>query len=213
MTPSELELAAKQIYNAVDDPAYPSTMMMTLIYMACMEMVLDCNCLIEKTYETESTAGTREYAFPSQATSIRRVEYDGKKVMPTTLEHDPKSSTSTTAVTGTPGEYAVWEQDIIFFPTPDESDITIKVFAYARPQTVTSSSVLEVPEEHHPAIINYLLSNMYAKDTNHQMADYYRALWNEDKKKIKAMEARKKRGDRLHIVEDDCYINVAGFRF
>lgn len=201
MTPAELELAARTRYNAIDDPHFTSAMIMDIIYQGSMTLALECNC-IEKTYETTSTAGTREYSYPTNAISIRRVEYDGMKVRPSTLERDPKSSSVTTSPSGTPSEYAVWEADLILFPTPDESDLTIKVFAYAKPQAVTSSSTLDLPAEYHLDLLDLILSVMYAKDQNERMATYHRNLWEKSIDRIKRNVSKKKRGDQLYVVKD-----------
>lgn len=88
MTPSELELAARNRYNAVDDPHYSSAMIMDIIYQASMQLAIECHC-IERTYTTTSTNGTREYSYPTNAIAIRRVEYKGQKLLPSTLERDP----------------------------------------------------------------------------------------------------------------------------
>jgi hypothetical protein len=200
MTPSELELAARNRYNAIDDPHFSSAMIMDIIYQASMTLAVECFC-IEQTYTTTSTSGTREYSYPSNAMSIRRVEYNGVKVIPSTLERDPKSNTS--APSGTPAEYAIWEDDIIFFPTPNATGDTVKVFTYNRPQAVTSSSTLEVPAEYHLDMIDLILSVMYAKDQNEGMATYHRNLWEKSINRIKRQRAKKLRGDMFMVVRDE----------
>jgi len=72
MTPSELELAARNRYNAVGDPHFSSAMIMDIIYQASMEIANECLC-IEQSYTTTSIASTREYAYPTNAFAIRNV--------------------------------------------------------------------------------------------------------------------------------------------
>jgi len=199
MTPSEIEDAARERYNAVSDPHFSSDMIMDVIYQACVELANECN-LIENTFQTTSTSGTREYSYPTNAISIRRVEYNGVKLEPASLEQDPK--TSTTAPSGTPAQYAIWEDTLILFPTPDTTSDTIKVFAYCEPQAVTSTSTLEVPSRYHASIIDFVLSIMYAKDQNEQMATYHRNLWDKSINRIKRAVAKAKRGDQFAVVRD-----------
>lgn len=201
MTPSELELAARNRYNAVDDPHYSSAMIMDIIYQASMQLAIECHC-IERTYTTTSTSGTREYSYPTNAIAIRRVEYKGQKLLPSTLERDPKSTASTATPTGTPREYAIWEDDLILFPTPNATGDTIKVFTYNEPQAVSTSSTLEVPSEYHLDMIDLILSVMYAKDQNESMAAYHRGLWEKSVIRIKRHRAKKMRGDMLYVVKD-----------
>lgn len=204
MTPSDLETAARNRYNAIGDPHFSSAMIMDIIYQACMQMATEA-MVVEQTYTTTSTSGTREYAYPTNAMAIRRVEYNGKKLKFTTLESDPK--TSTTEVSGTPAEYSIWNGEMILFPTPDTSSVTIKVYTYNRPAAVTSTSTLEVPAEYHLDILDLILSVMYAKDQNNGMATYHRNLWENSLRRIKRHQMKRKSGDEFHIVRDQDFVD------
>lgn len=208
MTPLELEESARNRYNAIGDDFYSSDMIMDLIYQAQMELALEA-FVIERKYTTTSTDGTREYAFPSQAFAIRRVEYDGNKLYPVSLEKNP--DTSTTEVTGTPGGYAIWNEELYLFPTPDEDSKEIVVYSYNRPQEVTTTSTLEVPAEYHLQMIDFILSVMYGKDQNMNMAQYHRELWEKSISRIKRQHAKKKSGDMFAVVGDvEDYPNEPG---
>ena len=199
MTPTQLEDAARDRYNAVGDPHFSQDMLMNVIYQACMVMANECFA-IQKTFTTTSTADTNAYSFPSEAIAIRRVEYKGVKLFPVDLEADPK--TQVTTPTGTPGEYAIWANELILFPTPDTTSDEIKVFSFNEPQTVTASSTLEVPSEYHLDILDLMLSVMYAKDQNNNMSTYHRNLWERSINRIKRTEAKKKRGDQFAVVRE-----------
>lgn len=201
MTPDQLESAARNRYNAISDPFYSSEMIRDIIYQACMEMANEAN-VIERVYTTTSTSGTREYSYPTNAKAIRRVEYDGEKVIPVSLDMDPK--TSTTEVSGDPATYGIWNQEIYFFPTPSATGDTIKIFTFNRPQRITTGSqTLEVPEQYHLDIIEYILSIFYAKDQNHQMSVYHRNLWREALARIKRENAKRHHGDMFAVVKDE----------
>jgi hypothetical protein len=200
MTPAEINTAIRNRYNAVGDTFFNDQMVYDIIYQACLEMATESN-VIESTYSTTSTAATRTYAFPTTAISIRRVEYDGDKVLPVSVDEDPK--TSTTEVSGRPTEYAVWDNEIVFYPTPDVSALTINIHTYNEPQPITASSTLEVPSEYHMMIVDLGLSIFYAKDGNIQMSQYHEAKWQGHMNKIKRSTAKKKRGDAFVVVKDE----------
>lgn len=205
MTPLQIETAVKTRYNAVGDSYFPTDMVMDAIYQASMQLALEAN-VIEQTYSTTSTSGTNEYSFPTTAIAIKKVEYNGKKLFPCSLDDDPK--TSTTEVTGTPTHYAIWGKELVLFPTPDTSSLTIKVFTYNMPSAVSSTSTLEVPSEYHLAMIDFVLSLFYAKDQNTQMADYHRGLWERSVQRIKRTQAKQKVGDRYFVVRDEYDLSI-----
>ena len=199
MTPQQLDTAIRQRYNAVGDTFFSSQMVWDLIYEAQMVMAQEC-FLIERKYTSTSTAGTREVDFPTSAISVRRIEYDGNKLTPKDIDDDPK--TSTTEVSGTPREYTLWNNEVILYPTPSATGDTITIYTYNEPQAVTSSSVLEVPTEYHPDIINFGLSIFAAADGNPQMGQYYDGKWERALNRIKRSTAKKKRGDQFAVVRD-----------
>lgn len=199
MTPAQINTAIRNRYNAVGDTFFSDAMVWDIIYQAQMIMSQECFA-IENTYSTTSVSGTRTYAFPTSAISIKRIEYDGEKLLPVTVDDDPK--TSTTEVSGDPTEYAVWNNEIILYPTPSATGDTIKIYTFNEPQAVTSTSTLEVPSEYHLDIIDFGLSIFYAKDGDQSMALYHRRLWQDALNRIKRTRAKKKRGDELAVVRD-----------
>lgn len=200
MTPSDLDTAVRQRYNAVGDPHFPSEMVYDLIYQAEMELAIETDC-IERSYSTTSVADQREYAYPTAARKIRRIEYKGVMVHPARLERDPK--TSTTESTGTPTLYALWNDEIIFFPTPDTSGDTIKIYTYDEASEIAVNSTLATPAEYHLGIIDYLMSAFYAKDKDRNMSDYHLQKWERFKARVKQDVAKKKRGDKFAVVADE----------
>lgn len=205
MTPVEIQASARNRYNAIGDPFYSNDFINEAIYEAQVEM---CNegLVIERKYDTTSVAGTREYSYPTNAFSIRRVEYKGEKVCPIYLERDPK--TSNTEPQGTPREYAIWNEEIILFPTPDTDGDTITVYTYNRPQAVTNSSTLEVPIEYQAMIVNFVVSHMASKDGNEQKATYYMNLFNISLERAKRHNKKKKNKDEFFIVRDQDEMTV-----
>lgn len=203
MTPAQIETAIRERYNAVGDTFFTSTMVYDIIYQAQMQLANEAFC-IEKTFSTTTTASTRTYAFPTNIMMISKIEYDGVKIYPVDVDDDPKSST--TEVSGKPTGYAIWGEEIILYPTPDDAK-TLTIYGYVNPQAVSQNSTLEVPDEYHLDIIDFGLAIFYAKDGNLQMASYHRGLWEAAVRRAKKNTARKKRGDQFAVVRDQANMN------
>lgn len=202
MTPQQVNTAIRQRYNAEGDDFFSDAMIWDIIYQAQMVMAQEA-FVIERKYSSTSVAGTRELDYPTTAMALRRVEYDGEKILPVSLDEDPK--TSTTEVSGDPREYAIWNNEIILFPTPSTTGDTIVIYTYNEPQAVSDTSTLEVPSEYHLDIIDYGLSILYAKDGNMPMSQYHERRWEKGLERIKRTRAKKKRGDQFVIVRDQDY--------
>jgi hypothetical protein len=199
LTPAEIETQVRARYNASGDPHFTSAEIRNCIWQAEMELALEA-FVIESTTTTASVANTQTIAYPTNCIAVRRLEYDGKKIRVSSLEADPK--TSTTQVYGTPGEYAIWNDTIYLYPTPDAVK-TVKIFHYNQPTEVTTSSTtMSVPVRYHTDIIDYCLSIMYAKDQNTQMATYHRNQWESNVSKIKRNRKKEKSSDGFAVVKE-----------
>jgi len=206
MTPAEIELASRQLYNAVGDPNWSSAEIMPLIYKATLELFTECGFTIENIYQTTSTASTGEYALPSNAGQVKRITYDGKKLFPITMRDDDTLTLQNQATTdtGEPEYYYIFNDTIFLRPIPDTSSVAIKIFTFAEPQAVTASSTLEVPTWTHNAIVDFVVSEMAAKDQNFQMAQYYQNKFqNVHIPRIKKRLKLIKRGDSFNIVQSE----------
>lgn len=202
MTPTQIENQARQMYNAVGDSFFPQDMILNIIYQAQLEMGVEVD-FIEETFSTTSVAAQREYTYPDNTVSIKRIEYAGVKLNKVELKDDPK--TSTTEASGTPDSYAIWNDVVILFPTPDTTGDAIKMFTHQRASAVTTTSVLNIPAQYHMAIVDLILSVFFAKDKDRQMSIFHRNIWNEAVRKAKMETARRKRTDRFAQVRDSDY--------
>lgn len=211
MTPSEIEAQARYRYNATGDPHFTSSEIRNAIYQAELELAIEA-FTIEATTTVSSTTNTQTVTFPTNCIAIRRVEYDGLKLDARDVDSDPKNST--TQVYGKPEQYAIWNDTVYLYPTPSDSK-TVKFFYYKEPDTVTTSSTaLSTPARYHTDILDMVLSVMYAKDQNTNMATYHRNLWESNVGKIKRARRKEKRGDSFKIVKTyGDYDTTAGYRF
>ena len=204
MTPTELEQAARERYNAVGETFWSSSEMRTLIYAACQELALETKC-IERVYTTTTVASTQEYEFPTNVISVIRVTWYGQKLEPIDQRMGDSLTLSQNgvSVTGTPQYYAQFNNTFILYPTPNDAQ-ALKVWAAVEAQPLTTASTeLEVPTWTHTRLINFLLAEMYPKDKDFTSAGYYRGLWNNDKAQVKAWMRKRLRGDAPAQVKDE----------
>lgn len=203
LSPLEINTFARQRYNAVGDDFWSDAEIYGIIYQGCCEIATH-GLIIEQTYSTTSVASQQEYSFPTNAIAIKRVTYNGKKLDPIDFRDDDILTflNQATTATGTPTSYAMFNNIMYLRPIPGTSALTIKVFAKIEPQTVTSTSTLEIPSEFQMALVNLVLSEMSAKNKNYQGATYYRGLWIEDVKRTLRMTRRAKVADGFKVVKN-----------
>jgi hypothetical protein len=200
---TDIEAAARAQFNAVGDTFFSTTDFTSSLYQAQLILAREALC-IEATYTTTTVVGTQEYSYPTNTISIKRVTYDGKKIQPINLREDDALTlgNSASTATGTPAFYYVWDDTIYLRPIPDD-DLTLKIYSYNEPSEVTSASTIEVPTQFHMDLVEYILSRMYAKDGNIQMAQYHLERWNEAVQAAKKWAQKRKRGDGMPVVGDE----------
>ena len=207
MTPTEIETAARNQYNAIGDNFWSQTEILNLIWQACIELAGLTKC-IERVYTTSTVASQQEYSYPTSAVSIKRITYEGKKLQAITMREDDAITGLNQATTdeGTPQDYAIWNETIYLRPSPSAVG-TLKIFSINKPQQVTITSTIEVPDQFHMGLVDYILERMAAKDRQIDLAKYYHDLW--EKTKVEAMKwhKRNKRGDSFASVQDEEQLN------
>ncbi len=218
MTPAEILTYARARYNATGDTFFTDNELYYSIYQAELELSNEMN-MVEAIYTTTTTAGTREYAFPTQTRVIKRVEFINlsniaNKLEPITFREDDALTLVNVASTtqGTPQFYSTFNFTIYLRPVPDTSACTIKVYSYNEPQVVVSTTVLDTPTPFHMDIVDYVVMQMYLKDKDPTMAQAYKALWDQAKMRCKRWVQKKKRGDAFTVVmnEDNLAVTLSG---
>jgi len=209
LTVSNILTRARNRYNATDDNFYSDSELYDLLFDA-QSILAKEGWVIEKTYTTPSIVGTRSYLYPVTTLAIKEVRHDWDKLHKVKLQDDPR--TDATEPTGKPTSYALWNNAIYLYPTPDtagsvddnniEQDyIQIRVYKY--PDDITSSDdIIEVPEEYKEDLISYMLMWMALKDQNSTLSDRYKIQWDEAVYRAKKQRKKRLRGDRNTRVSD-----------
>ena len=207
MTPTEIETAARNQYNAIGDSFWSQAEILNLIWQACIELA-DLTKNIERTYTTSTVASQQEYSYPTSTVAIKRITYGGKKLQPITMREDDAITglNQSTTDEGTPQYYFIWNDTIYLRPIPSAVG-TLKIFSINKPQQVTTTSTIEVPDQFHMALVDYILSRMASKDRQLDVAKYYLDLWKETKIEAIKWHKRNKRGDSFASVQDEEQMN------
>lgn len=203
MTPTQLEEFARQRYNAVSDTFWSQAEILNYMYMACSEMASRCG-VIERTFSTTTVSGTQAYDFPTNAKEIKRVTWDGKKLTPIDMREDDAATgmNMATTDTGNPEYYWQWNNAIYLRPVPG-SAATLKVWSRNFPSSIAIGSTLEIPEEFHLRLANFINQQMAAKDQNFDAAQYWGSIWAQDLVHAEREMRKKKRADGFASVKDE----------
>jgi len=204
MTPTQIEDAARRKYNSVGDSFWSSDEILGLLYEACLELAVECELIEAKDATTSTVASTKAYSFPTRFIAIKRMEYNGQKLFKISDRDADAINLFNSAVTpsGTPQHYWVWNEQFYLEPTPDGVG-TLTVYGYKEPAAITAQSTLEIPSLFHFDCVNYIVSEMCAKDENLSTAQYYMGKWMAAKAKAKRWKQKRKRTDSFaHVIDE-----------
>jgi len=201
MTPSEIEEAARNRYNAIGDSFWSQDEIFMLIYDASLQMAVETDC-IEAVLTTSTVIDQREYTYPPNVYKIKRIEYNDYKLDPITFRENDYMLGYTTTVdaSGSPQYYSIFDDTIYLQPIPSAVD-DLRIFGYVEPSTVTATTTLEIPAKYHMDLVNYVVSEMCAKDQNYTGAQRFERKWLAAINKCKRDVRKKKRGDSFASVQ------------
>lgn len=210
MTPTQIELAARNRYNAVGDSFWSQDEILMLLYDACLDMAREC-LLIENTYTTSTVASQQEYAYPTTTMAIKRITYNGSKLKKINFREDDSITglNQSTTSTGTPQFYFIWNDTISLRPIPTDVG-TLKIYSFNEPAELTINSSIEIPTQFHMDLVNYIVSEMAAKDSNINVAQYYLNKWDKAKLNAKRWAKKRLRTDSFSTVQDE-EMSVEGY--
>lgn len=201
MTLSTLTDFIRAAYNSAEgDTFFTSPWMIKQIWAAETQLANE-GWVIENTYQTTSTSGTRSLSWPSNCLAIKEVRYKGNKLLKVDLENDPKNDDNNP--TGTPSSYTVWDKEIILFPAPDTDGDTLQIRTYQSPSELTDATdPLNVPDEYQICIADKVIAEMAIKDQNLSLANMYLSKWEQCVSKAKQNQRRQKRSDKQGRTKD-----------
>lgn len=201
MTPTQIETAARNKYNAIGDSFFSTSEILDLLFDACNQLSREA-LLIKRVYTTSTVASQQEYSKQTNTIALKRITYNGQKLKPITFREDDTLTglNQSTTSEGTPAYYFEWDSSIFLRPIPSGVG-TLKIYSINSHSAITSSSVLEIDEIYHMDLVNYLTSEMCAKDNNFKMADWYLKKWEKAKGDAMGFERKRLRGDSFATVQ------------
>jgi hypothetical protein len=134
--------------------------------------------LIEDTDSSTATvASTQNYDWPSDASAIRKVTCDGKPLQEMTFREWDENKLNGTTPEGEPFGYVNFNRQIILVPIPN--DVYDLVFYYEpyHPWITVPAGTIDLPAVLHPALMDGVMADMFAKANNAQMATMYENKW------------------------------------
>lgn len=132
--------------------------------------------IIETIATQTSVAGQQAYNLPTDIINLRAVYYNSVKLEPISLQQfdtyinevgDPANPES-----GTPTLVYIWANDLNFYPIPDVTGDTIKLYYSQFPADVVNlSDPLSLPIKYDNRIVEYCLQQAYELDENFDAAN------------------------------------------
>lgn len=212
MTPSEIETAARRRLNAVSDNFWSSEeIIQDCLYFAMLELAREARVIEATSSSTTSVVGQDTYAFPTGASEITRVTYDGKPL--TRIDDkqmDVQTGGTSTAISGTPRYFTEFNSNIILQPVPDTASKVIKFWYYAEPTRPDSTSTLDIASIYHDLLVTGTVFYMVSKEPTDPRIGLWEPVWNAAIGKARVHAQRKKRAagfTRVNREED--LINLA----
>jgi len=130
---------------------------------------------VERTASFNLTANTAFYLISEQIEDFLvplRVTASGARVLPFTIHELNLSSLVWRTTTGTPTRYAQLGFDLLAIsPVPAGAGASLAITYAASPVTLTGNGDMpEIPEEHHPCLIDYAIWWLRAKEGGQEFA-------------------------------------------
>jgi hypothetical protein len=181
MTLQQFLNVVRRRHNAESDSYWSDEEIYELITNRANE-ALSVIGLIEAVDETNtSVAGTQTVAYPTNASTIRQVDYDGKRLKRISFRqwNEFKNRDATPTPQGTPSMYFVWNRLIYMVSIPAATGDVISIWFYKEHPYIDNSSqmTIDVPSILHPFLVHGVVGDMFAKELNAQMAGFYEDKW------------------------------------
>lgn len=139
---------------------------------AAIDIARKTHCLQEHA-ETDSVPDDGSYELPSDFIALRRVTYDNKVLLQTTLDVADHMTTRDMATgRGVPSEFYVWDYRLYLLPIPEvagSGNLDIWYVRYPVP-LVAVEDVPEIPEKYHEMLVQRCLSRAHQVDEDYTSA-------------------------------------------
>lgn len=168
MNVGELVTAVQRQFGDDSGIQITQTDIIRWLNQAQIDIVRKTGCLQDHK-QTDSVANDGSYTLPEDTISVRRVTYNDKVLLSTTLDvadQDWGSRDVSPGVSGTPEFYYLWNNFIYLHPRPSAAVLGALDIWYIRtPATLVGvNDIPEIPAKFHEMLVRYALAR--AKELN-----------------------------------------------
>lgn len=179
MTLAQFVQVVRRRHNAESDQNWSDAEIYELITNRCNEVLTYIGLLEATDTSNTSTATTQAVSYPTDAVTLRQVNYKADRLKRISFRQWEWFKTDTTTQSGTPTMYAVWNREILLVPIPDTTADAITIYYYKEHPYIDGSTqtTIDIPSILHNHIAHGVIADMYAKDLNVPLAQYYEQKW------------------------------------
>lgn len=179
MTLAQFVTRCRRYHNADSDTFFSDDEIYGYLTDRCNE-ALSIIGLIEGTATDTSVASTQAYNYPSNTSVIRQVSYKGERLKRINFRKWELFRTQSGTTSGTPTHWVPWNRQILLVPIPDTSSDTITIYYYGEHPEIDGSSqaTIDIPSVLHAHLVPGVVGDMFAKDLNTNMTQFYENKWN-----------------------------------
>lgn len=126
-----------------------------------------------------STAAGQSYGLPADVEFVKHVTYDGYPVTQIQLKDWEKHKEGNQTPSGRPEYYFIFDERIWFVPIPDEDAKQVVLYCEKKHPMIDNlaQTTIDIPGVLHFRMLDGVLSDMFAKDLNAQLAAFYENKW------------------------------------
>lgn len=204
MLVTDIQTAARDLYNGIGDSFFSDTQINNWITQACNEFCKE-SYLIDTITTTATVIGTQGYAYPTNAIAIKRVVVGGRKLKRITFRQDDAITLSNQASTqsGFPVYYTDFNNTLYLRSIPD-SIYTMVIYSQNMQTPITSNVIpLDIPTLFHFDLVDYVLYRMFTKDKDLMNMQFHKSAWSEHLVRARSWKALQKRADSFTTVQDE----------
>lgn len=204
MTPLELTDAARNICNVTGSSFVTDAELLTYLNFGLREL-----STYSRVYEAidvySSVASQATYPITASIDEIKQVKYDGIELSPITFKGAARSQyfVSDTNAQGFPDSYYRWVNDLTLIVTPAESNKSIQIYHYGVHPTLTTTSVISIPEGYQHYLVDYVVYRIRAKELGENGSVTYLNIWNGNKEQVRKEMLKRSKADSFNQVFAD----------
>jgi len=205
MTLDQFITAVRNRHRAIGDTNWSDPEIADLLTHRINESLIHTGLLQDTDASDVTVASQQAYTIPTDAIHILIVNVNGEMLQEITFRDWEAQKTGGTTTTGKPIQYIVWNREILMVPVPSVAGQTITYYyekQHPYIDTVTQTTI-DLPSAIHGNYISPVLADMFAKDLNQPLAQFYEQKWQtKDLPGILWYQKRSRRGGRVKTLVD-----------